>query len=170
MYIIIKLLLAAGIICCSTRIGILISKKYKYRLEELDELKNEFKIIENKIRYTYEPLEDIFKQTAEISNFTIKELFNNAARYIKIDGAQRAWNNAIEETTLNIKKEDKQVLKEFGNLLGKTNKEGQLNQINFQIELLERQIEKAKKDKEKNEVIYQKLGLILGIGISIIFI
>ena len=170
MYLVIKLLLAGGIICCSTRIGILISKRYKYRLEELDELKNEFKIIENKIKYTYEPLEEIFKQTAEISNCTIKELFNNAAQNIKNIGAENAWKNAIESTALNIKKEDKQVLKEFGTLLGKTNKEGQLNQINFQIELLKRQIEKAKLDKQKNELIYQKLGLIFGIGISIIFI
>lgn len=170
MYLILKLLLACGIIICSTRIGILISKKYKYRLDELDELKSQFKLIENKIKYTYCSLEDIFAQVAEISEHTVKELFLNVAKNIKKDGAQKAWTDAIDVTTLNIKREDKQVLKEFGTLLGKTNKEGQLNQIKYQIELLDRQIEKAKREKEKNENVYQKLGLIFGIGISIIFI
>ena len=47
MYIILKISLAIGIIICSMKIGILISKKYVFRLEELDELKNDFKIIEN---------------------------------------------------------------------------------------------------------------------------
>ncbi len=170
MYLILKLFLACGIIICSTRIGILISKKYKYRLDELDELKSQFKLIENKIKYTYCSLEDIFAQVAEISEHMVKELFLNVAKNIKKDGAQKAWTDAIDITILNIKKEDKQVLKEFGTLLGKTNKEGQLSQINYQIELLDRQIEKAKQEKEKNENIYQKLGLIFGIGISIIFI
>ena len=49
-------------------------------------------------------------------------------------------------------------------MLGKTNKEGQINQINFVNELLERQIEKAKTDKDKNETMYKKLGVILGVG------
>ena len=56
MYIILKIVLGIGIVICSMRIGILISKKYVYRLEELDELKNSLKIIENKIKYTYQPL------------------------------------------------------------------------------------------------------------------
>ena len=46
---ILKIILAIGIIICSAKIGILLSQKYRYRLEELDELKNDFKIIENKI-------------------------------------------------------------------------------------------------------------------------
>ena len=69
-----------------------------------------------------------------------------------------------------MKKEDKKVLKEFGILLGKTNKEGQINQINFVNELLERQIEKAKTDKDKNETMYKNLGVILGVGLVIILI
>ena len=54
---ILKILLGIGIIFCSCKIGILISKKYIYRLDELEEMKNNLQIIENKIKYTYEPLE-----------------------------------------------------------------------------------------------------------------
>ena len=71
---------------------------------------------------------------------------------------------------MSLKKEDKNILKEFGNLLGKTNKEGQVNQIQFVNTLLDRQIEKAKEEKSKNETVYKKLGLIFGIGIVIVLI
>ena len=40
MFIVLKVILAIGIIACSMRIGILISQKYKFRLNELDELRD----------------------------------------------------------------------------------------------------------------------------------
>lgn len=170
MYITLKIILGIAVIVCSTQIGILLSKKYVYRLDELDELKNNFHIIENKIKYTYEPLEDIFTEIAEISTFSIKELFLKTAQNIKQKGAEKAWQDEIRQSELSLRKEDKNILKEFGNLLGKTNKEGQVNQIKFVNTLLDRQIEKAKEEKSKNEIIYKKLGLIFGIGIVIVLI
>lgn len=170
MYMTLKMILGLAVIICSTEIGILLSKKYVYRLEELDELKNNFKIIENKIKYTYEPLEEIFLEIAEISSFEIKELFEKTAKNIKLKGAEIAWKEEIKNSELSLKKSDKNILKEFGNLLGKTNKEGQVNQIKFVNTLLDRQIEKAKEEKAKNEMVYKKLGLILGVGIVIILI
>lgn len=174
MYIVLKLilktLLGLGVIVCSTKIGILLSKKYVYRLEELDELKNNFEIIENKIKYTYQPLEEIFYEISEISSLEIKKLFNNIAENINKKGAEEAWKDGIKKTELSIKTEDKKILQEFGNLLGKTNKEGQVNQIKFVSTLLERQIDKAKEERKKNEIVYKKLGFILGVSIVIIII
>lgn len=170
MYITMKIILGIAVIACSTQIGILLSKKYVYRLDELDEIKNNFKIMENKIKYTYEPLEDIFSEVAELSSFSIKELFIRTSQNIKQKGAEKAWKDEIKSADLSLKKEDKNILKEFGNLLGKTNKEGQINQIQFVNTLLDRQIEKAKEDKSKNETVYKKLGLIFGIGIVVVLI
>lgn len=170
MFIIIKVFLAVCIVLCSLKIGILISKKYKYRLEELDELKNELKIIENKIKYTYQPLEEIFCEMIEISSFQIKSLYEYMTNNIKKVGAEKAWKEAVFRADLNLNNEDKNVLKQFGTLLGKTNKEGQLNQINFTAELIDRQIDNAIKERNKNEKMYQKLGLIFGIGIVIVLI
>ena len=76
----------------------------------------------------------------------------------------------MKKCDLNLKKEDKEALKEFGILLGKTNKEGQINQIKFVSELLERQIEKAEIEKAKNETMYKKLGMIFGLGLVIVLI
>lgn len=166
---ILKLCLGIGIIFCSCQIGILLSKRYVLRLEELEEFKNDFQIIENKIRYTYETLEEIFNEIAEISSFAIGKFFKNVAYNLKKEGTEKAWNNEINKIdSISLTKEDKTALKEFSTLLGKTNKEGQINQIKYVLERLELQIEKAKNEREKNETIYKKLGLILGIGLVII--
>ena len=106
----------------------------------------------------------------EISSFQIKSLYKYVANNIKEMGAESAWKDAVLNADLNLNNEDKNVLKQFGTLLGKTNKEGQLNQIVFTSELLERQIDKAVKERNKNEKMYQKLGLIFGIGIVIVLI
>lgn len=165
---ILKFCLGLGIIFCSCKIGILISKKYILRLEELEEFKNNFQIIENKIKYTYETLEEIFYEIAEISSFNIANFFKDTASNLKKQGTEKAWKNEIKKMDSSLTKEDKEALKEFGTLLGKTNKEGQINQIKYVTELLEIQIEKAKIERDKNETIYKKLGLILGIGLVII--
>ncbi|MCI8546416.1 MAG: hypothetical protein HFJ44_04200 [Clostridia bacterium] len=165
---ILKILLGIGIIFCSCKIGILISKKYIYRLDELEEMKNNLQIIENKIKYTYEPLEEIFIDISEISSSNISMIFKKAASNIKKSGTEIAWKESLKETETALTKEDKSMIEEFSTLLGKTNKEGQINQIKYVINLLDIQIEKARIEREKNEKIYKKLGLILGIGLVII--
>ena len=49
-------------------IGNLISKKYKNRVKELKKFKEIFSIIESKIKFTYEPLGDIFEEILVLIN------------------------------------------------------------------------------------------------------
>lgn len=46
----------------STAIGIMISKKYSNRVKDLREIKNSLNIFKTKIRYTYNPIPEIFKE------------------------------------------------------------------------------------------------------------
>lgn len=55
-------------------------------------------------------------------------------------------------------------------MLGKTDSEGQINQIEEIKELLNIQIQNANKDKEKNEKLYKTLGMTIGLAIVIILI
>ena len=81
-----------------------------------------------------------------------------------------AWNKAIDTDILNINLEDKNVLKNLSKLLGATDLEGQLSQIEMTSNFLDEQIKKAEKEREKNESMYRKLGMIIGLGIVIILI
>ncbi len=53
---------------------------------------------------------------------------------------------------------------------GKTDKKGQISEIEITNNFIEKQIEKAENEKNKNAKLYKSLGVICGIGIVIIFI
>lgn len=55
-------------------------------------------------------------------------------------------------------------------LLGKTDLNGQISQIEITSSFLDEQIKKAEKEREKSEGMYRKLGMIIGLGIIIILI
>ncbi|MBR3132715.1 MAG: stage III sporulation protein AB [Clostridia bacterium] len=168
--IILKILLSGLIVICATYIGILISKKYVYRLQELDEIKNCFNVMSTKIKFTYEPIIEIFEEIGEISSPTIKNMYRNVITSIEEYGAKEGWEKGILKTDMSINKEDKEILMGFGKMLGKTDKDGQLSEIYLTESLLDRQIKNAELEKSKNERLYRKLGLICGVGLVVILI
>ena len=82
--------------------------------------------------------------------------------------ANIAWEEAIEEVTSNLNKEDKYTLKTLSKLLGQTDVEGQISQIDITQKFLEEQIKEASEQKQKNEKLYGKLGTTIGLAIVII--
>jgi len=166
----IKYLILLMICLYSIFIGYLLSNKYKQRVEELREIKNLLGMLKTKIRFTYEPLPEILKESAESFNGNILKLIENVKIKINIMTAGTAWQKAIDETDLNLNLEDKNILKKMGNLLGRTDVEGQLSEIEVTENFLNKQIEKAEQEKIKNEKMYKTLGIITGIGLVIILI
>lgn len=166
-----KILLSILIVFCATQVGIEIARKYVLREKELYEFKNAFKIMETKIRYTYEPLKEIFEYISQtIENKNISNFFKIVSEKIESISAKRAWEEALEAVNLNLNKEDIIVVKSFGKLLGKTDKLGQMSEIELVVSLIDKQIGQANKEREKNEKLYKKIGLIFGIGLVIILI
>jgi len=58
----VKILIYSFIFLSCSLIGILISKKYVNRVNELKEFKNALNIFKTKVRFTYEPIPEIFNQ------------------------------------------------------------------------------------------------------------
>ncbi|MBO6232457.1 MAG: hypothetical protein J6N78_00080, partial [Clostridia bacterium] len=52
----------------SNLIGKMIAGKYRYRLKELQEIKGDLSVLKTKIKFTYEPIPEIFKEISENSN------------------------------------------------------------------------------------------------------
>ena len=82
--------------------------------------------------------------------------------------ADVAWEQAVEETNNNLKEEDKNVLKMLSKLLGQTDTDGQISQIEITENFLEGQIKDAMEAKQKNERLYTRLGTIVGLAIVIV--
>jgi len=167
---VIKYIIIFWVFSISLYIGNLISKKYTLRLKELKEFKNALNIIESKIKFTYEPIQDIFMQTSKMVSNNISQIFVQATHNMKIDNAEEAWEKSIESVTTNLNIEDIENIKNFGKMLGKTDKEGQLSRIELTKTFVEMQIEKAKIEEQKNAKMYKTLGAIVGLSFVIILI
>ncbi len=166
--IVIKYLILFLILVASTLIGRSLSKKYVYRLKELEEIKNSFNILKTKIKFTYEPIPELFQELENTKCRNVGNIFKLAKEKMENENISTAWENAIEESVTNLKKEDKEVLKSLGKLLGRTDVEGQMGQIETTESLLENQIKEALEEKLKNEKLYSRLGTTIGLAIVIL--
>ncbi len=156
------------LVICSL-IGKYLSKKYVLRVHQLEEMKNALNMFRSKIKFTYEPIPEIFEEIANNTNRSVGQVFQLAKEKMKTKTAQIAWEEATEESLNNyLTKEDKQVLKTLSKLLGQTDIEGQTSQIEITQKFLETQIKEAQEQKEKNEKLYSKLGTTIGLAIVII--
>ena len=155
----------------SLLLGNSISMKYKERVVELKDFKSALNLLKAKIKYTYSPIPEIFLEISNKFENTVGDVFKISREKMKKGDAGKAWESAIDEyNLLNISKEDKKILKGLGKLLGKTNKEGQISEIELTEQFLDMQIENAEKERIKNEKLYKTLGGVVGCTLVIILI
>lgn len=114
---IIKYCMLFFVFILSILIGRYVSQKYRYRLEELEEIKNALNIFKTKIKFTYEPIPEIFEEISKNTNYNISKLFKNTIENMQYETASLAWDKAIDEFLGNLKKEDKQAIKTLSKLL-----------------------------------------------------
>lgn len=165
---ILKMIIYIAIFTSSSYVGILFSRKYSNRVNELKDFKNAFNIFKTKLKYTYAPLDEIFMDISKSIRSVVGITFLDICNNMKIQDATESFNNAIDIANLNLTVEDKETIKNLSKLLGKTDMEGQLSQIDLCLSFLNVQIEKAEKEREKNEKLYKTLGIITGLGIVIV--
>lgn len=167
---IIKYFMLLLVFIASSLIGRCIAKKYSYRLEELEEIKNILNVFKSKIRFTYEPIPEIFREIASNAQENIGQIFEKAGKNMQDFSAGEAWEKAVQTSETNLTNEDLHVLLMLSKMLGQTDVEGQISQIEITENFLEKQIKEAQQEKNKNEKLYRKLGTTIGLAIVIILI
>lgn len=165
--IVLKYINLLGIVFISTYLGIYKAKEYENRVKDLLKFKNALVMFKSKLEFTYEPIKTIF---FDISKVIYKENNNIFKKVIKDENdIYIAWKKAVKEEK-NFTNEDKDVIEMIGKLLGKTDLNGQVNEINLGLDLVEKQIYMAENEKQKNVKLYKTIGTVAGIGICIILI
>ena len=134
----IKYMMLVIIFISSTLIGKFLSKKYTYRLEELEEMQNALNIFKSKIKFTYEPISDIFNDIAKNSIPNISKIFAKA-RY--------KMNELSAETNLN--EEDIHAISMLSKMLGQTDVEGQISQIEITRRIFRKSNKTSKRRKKQ---------------------
>ena len=94
------------VLAISFLIGFLISKKYKDRVNELKEIQIALDILENKIKFTYEPLKEIFGQMKNLLKGNISELFSNISKNLENNSVEIAFSESMKEVKTNLLEED----------------------------------------------------------------
>lgn len=165
-----KLFLLAMIIGVSSAIGILFSKKYANREKEIKEMKNALNMFETKIKFTYEPIPTAFMEIGNKIRGNVGDIFYRAANRMKEENAGDAWVLALDDVKHNFSEEDIGVIKNLSRLLGQTDLEGQISEIEVVNQFLNTQLEMAAEERKKNEKMYRTLGIVTGLTIAIILI
>ena len=167
---IIKICVLFGIFGLTVYLGNAKANKYIQRVKELVAIKCALNILENKIKFTQTPLNDIFKQiSGNISENNIVKIFENLASKQNVN-LHKSWKHTITVSETNLCEEDKKILIDMGNILGSTDIEGQVSNIKITNAFIDRQIEKAEAEKNKNVKMFRTLGVISGLTIVIILI
>lgn len=167
-----KIILLITLFCTSSIIGILISKKYSNRVQILKNLKNALNIFEVKINFSFETIPEIFEEISQKIDGVAGKMFSDTIKNMNNKNvlAGEAWEKSVEDNGTGLKKEDVNCIKTLGKLLGKTDIDGQVNQIQLVSSFLGEQINEATDAKNKNEKMYQKLGAIVGLIMVIVLI
>ena len=168
MIIYIKFLILSLIVLICTYIGYLKSLKYKNRLEDMKVFRNLFHILKSKIEFTSQPIKEILNEYNgnQNMNFFVNKIIDN----LEEENLLNAWKTALKESNFNLKREDEQIIVELAQVLGTTGKNDQIAQIDLTLTFLEKQIEEANFEKNKNEGLYRKLGLISGLVVAILLV
>lgn len=166
----VKILILILVFGSSFSIGKLIAGKYINRVKELKEMKSALNIFETKIKFTYESVPEIFEQIGNQMEGNIGSIFKESSKKMKDVSAGETWIQSIENTESNLNKEDKEILKKLGKLLGRTDADGQISEIELVSNFLDTQIDIAENERNKNEKMYKTLGGIIGLTLVIIFI
>lgn len=157
-----------SILMTCSYIGYIKAKTFEKRVIELNQFQNALVMFKSKIEFTYEPINSIFADISKVIYLNEENIF-----YKTINCKEEiysSWIKAIDETRNNLNKEDKDVIKMFGKMLGKTDISGQVNEICLTQSLVEKQIQKAEEEKNKNMKLYKTMGVVCGMGICIILI
>ena len=126
---IIKYILFVFIFLASIAIGRLLSKKYVDRVNELKEMKNALNIFKSKIKFTYEPIGEVFYEISKTMKNNVGKIFETSMNKMKTNSAGIAWEKAVDESKNNLTDEDKQTIKMLSKLL-RTNRYWRANKSN----------------------------------------
>ena len=167
---VLKIVMLFAVFGTISTIGVKISNRYTERANNLKQIKKALNIFETKIMYTYEPIPDVFLEISKKIKGDVGKLFWDASRIMSLDFAGDAWEKSLNNSNIMLLEDDKEALRSLGKLLGSTDIDGQLSQIRLVNGFLNEQIKEAIEQKNKNETMYKKLGIIVGLAVVIVLI
>lgn len=131
-----------------------------------------FSLISNEICYVSMPSVEIIRFLVRNNELRDLKFINSCMLYLDSgDDFPIAWEKSLcEKKNINfMRKKDIELLKSFGNGFGVTDMEGQISLCELYLDTLRLHIREAADEKERFSGPSTILGLLLGIGIIVVF-
>ena len=172
---IIKIIGSIMVIASSTGMGFFFSNEIRCRIEDLREFKKLISLLRGDIRYANTPLPEAISSITRRHSGRYDAFFNHVSLKLQaLSGLTFSdiWKAAIEKELVNtsLAKKDKLHLAQFGENLGYLDKEMQMNTLDLYISQLEEEITDLSKTVKEKAYLYNSIGIMAGIFITIIMI
>ena len=170
-----KFIGAALVISSCSALGFYFSSELKTRIDNLKELKKLLILLRGDIQYANTPLPEAVQALAKRHEGTYKRFLNNiSSRLLELNGESFAaiWKEGVSKDLLrtSLVKEDHALLNQLGESIGYLDKNMQINTLDLyleQIEVIINDLSQSVKDKTH---LYNSLGIMGGIFITIILL
>ncbi len=171
----IKVLSSLFILFSSALIGYIYASRYNHRVQQLRHVLHGIQLLETEVLYSSNSLPEAMKRVGERSHSTVAKIFLDTAQCLysrKGISLEEAWGKAIESQGAYsaLQEIDREILIDFGKLLGTSDKENQKKNFHMVILELQKQQRSADEERCKNEKMYRSLGILAGLAIVIVFI
>lgn len=156
-----------------TAAGVFLSMKDKFRVDELKDMKRALMLLKSEIRYASKPLYEAMIEISEKTENTTSEIFEDSGRMLKarkVATVDEAWEKTIKDrhSRTFFKKEDVNTFVAFGKILGGSDKECQLSNIDTVIDYINMKSEELLKKNSKDSRLFRSAGVLGGILIVVV--
>ncbi|MCL1884783.1 MAG: stage III sporulation protein AB [Defluviitaleaceae bacterium] len=163
------LLVMAG----SVGIGFYLSAKESFRIQDLLEFKKALLILSSEIEYMRSTLAEACANIAKRTSQGISPIFANFSKLLtesEGETAYQLWLTAMDEgkESIFLAAEDRAVMEDFGKTLGYLDKQMQKNAIDYAVTYIDEKSTALQKQSDKNKRMYQSLGVIGGMLITVV--
>ncbi|WP_071460093.1 stage III sporulation protein SpoIIIAB [Bacillus massilinigeriensis] len=168
----IKLIGAALIITATTWTGLEAARKFNERPRQLRQLKSALQSLEAEIMYGHTPLHEAARRLSTQLQAPLSRLFSSFSKRLLEEETtvSSAWNASLDEIWREtaLRNGELEILKQFGETLGRHDKQSQQKQIQLAITHLQREEGDAFEKQSKYEKMVKSLGFLSGLLIIIL--
>lgn len=163
------------VILSSAGMGFYFSSEMRSRIEDLRDLKKLIGLLRGDIRYANTPLPEAINSIHKRHTGNFQSFFRYVSTKLNELSGQtftEIWKTAAEHELANtsLTKKDKLHLAQFGENLGYLDKDMQMNTIDLYVSQLEEMITESSKTIKEKTYMFNTLGIMGGIFITIIMI
>ncbi|MDF2889675.1 MAG: Stage sporulation protein [Clostridia bacterium] len=172
---ILKVIGGIMVLAACSILGFAAANRYSLRPKDIRRFRSSVQMLETEIIYGCTPLPQAFNNISAKVEGPLKSFYSmiseelNGGHSYSLDTAwSRGINKLLGETFL--KSADKDMIAEFGKVLGSSDREDQKKHFALFYIQLKQHEEVAEEERQKNEKMYKTLGFLSGLVIFILLV